>query len=85
MDEARNGAAALDRRREVDRLAGIVQWWSLAAGLVSPMAVVVPLEVRQHPPQVLLTVKAGDRGTHAAGCRRIVRRGSSHEAIAAAF
>jgi hypothetical protein len=52
MDQARDGSAALDHCREVDRLAGVVQRWSLAAGLVSPMGVVMPRVVVQHPPQV---------------------------------
>jgi hypothetical protein len=73
VDQARNGAAALDHRREVDRLARGVQWWSLAAGLVSPMAVVVPLVVGQHPPQVPLTVdQQVVKALAPRGCLRIV-------------
>jgi hypothetical protein len=34
VDQARNGIAALDRSREVERLVGVVQRWSLVAGLV---------------------------------------------------
>jgi hypothetical protein len=56
VDQARDGSAALDHSREVDRLVGVVQRWSLAAGLVSPMGVVVPFVVAQHPPQVPLTI-----------------------------
>jgi hypothetical protein len=56
VDQARNGTAALDHSREVDRPAGIVQWGSLAAGLVSPMTVVVLLVFGQHLLQVPLTV-----------------------------
>jgi hypothetical protein len=54
VDQARDGSAALDHCREVDRLVGVVQWWSLVAGLVSPMGVVV----RSHSaaPQVPLTI-----------------------------
>jgi hypothetical protein len=40
MNQTRDGTAALDHSREIDRLAGIVQWGPLAAGLVSPMTVV---------------------------------------------
>jgi hypothetical protein len=56
VDQARDGTAALDHSRDVDRPIRIVQWWSLTAGLVSPMTVIVPLVLGQHPPQVPLTV-----------------------------
>jgi hypothetical protein len=47
VDQARDGTATLDHSREVDRLVWVVQRWSLAAELVSPMGVVVPLVVLQ--------------------------------------
>jgi hypothetical protein len=56
VDQARDSSAALDHSRDVDWLVGIVQRRSLVAGLVSPMGVVVPFVVGQHPPQVLFAV-----------------------------
>ena len=56
MDQARDDAAAFDHSREIERPVGVVQWGSLAAGLVSPTTVIVPLVVGQHPSQVPLTV-----------------------------
>jgi hypothetical protein len=56
MNQTRDGTAALDHSREIDRLAGIVQWRPFAAGLVSPMTVVVPLILGMHLPQVPFTV-----------------------------
>src|SRR4051794_33405111 len=56
VDQARDGSAALDHGREVDRLVGVVQRWFLVAGLVSPMGVVVLFILGQHPPQVPLTI-----------------------------
>ena len=55
-NQARDGSATLDHCREADRPTRVVQRWSLAAGLVSPMGVIVPLVVAQHLPQVPLTV-----------------------------
>jgi hypothetical protein len=56
MNQTRDGTAALDHSREIDRLAGIVQWGPLAAGLVSPMTVVAPLILGKRLPQVPFTV-----------------------------
>jgi hypothetical protein len=56
VDQAPDGSTALDHSGEVDRLVGVVQWWSLVAGLVSPMGVVMPLVLGQYPPQVLLAI-----------------------------
>ena len=47
VDQTGDGSAALDRSREIDQPARAVQRVSLAAGLVSPMTVVVPLVVGQ--------------------------------------
>jgi hypothetical protein len=56
VDQACDGGAALDHSREVDRLVGVVQWWSLSAGLMSPMGVVALFILGQHPPQVSLPI-----------------------------
>jgi hypothetical protein len=44
VDQARDDTATLDHSREINRLIGVVQRWSWAAGLVSPMGVHVEEE-----------------------------------------
>jgi hypothetical protein len=48
--------AALDRGGQVDRLAGLVQRWSLSSRLVGPVIVVVLGVLGQDPPKVLFAV-----------------------------